>query len=83
MQSTKSSLPTLPFMSVRPLQPGVSANVPVESNKVMRRRVVSSRASKRHRVSRKCKNIKNMYNHTLAYHTFAKYLACPTHRHTN
>ena len=51
-------------MSVGPLQPGVSANVPVESVKAMRRRVVSSGASKRLQMSRKPKNTKNMYNHS-------------------
>ena len=60
MQSTKCFPTTLPMMSVGPFQQGVHTYVPVESVKVMRRRVVSSRVSKKHRVSRKPKNL---YNH--------------------
>ena len=47
-------------MSVRPLQQGVFTCVPVKSIKMMRRRMVSSRVSKKRQVSRKPKN---MYYH--------------------
>ena len=65
MKSMKYSPPTLPLISVGPLQPGVSADVPVESVKVMKRRGISSGASKSLWMSRKPKNTKNMCNHAL------------------
>ena len=65
MKSMKYSPPNLPLMSVGPLHPGVSTDVPVESVKVMRGHGVSSRASKKLRVSRKPKNTKNVCNHAL------------------
>ena len=62
MQSTKCSPPTLPIVSLGPLQQEVCTYFPVKSVKVMRRCVVSSRVRKKHQVSRKPKN---MYNHAL------------------
>ena len=57
------SLPTLPLTSVGPMQPGVPANVSVESGKVIRRHVASSKANNRLRMSKKPKNTKHMCNH--------------------
>ena len=43
----KYALPTLPLMSVGPMQSGVPANVPVKSGKVTRRPVALGEASNR------------------------------------
>ena len=47
LKSKKCPLPTLPLMLVGPVQPGVPANVPVESGKVIRRCVPPSEANNR------------------------------------
>ena len=61
----KNPLPTLPLMSIGPMQSGVPANVPVESDKVIRRCVTPNKANKRLRVSKSPKNTKHMCNHVL------------------
>ena len=65
LKSKKYPLPTLPLMSVGPVQSGVPANAPVESGKVIRRHVASSKANNRLRMSKKPKNTKHMCNHVL------------------
>ena len=65
LKSKKCPLPTLPLMSVGPVQPGVPANVPVKSGKVIRRRVAPSKANDRLRMSRTPKNTKHVCNHVL------------------
>ena len=47
LKSKKHPLPTLPLMLVGPVQPGVPANVPVKSGKVIRRHVATSEDSNR------------------------------------
>ena len=61
----KYPLPSLPLMLVGPVQSGVPANVPVESDKVIRRRVTPNKANKRLQVSKSPKNTKHMCNHVL------------------
>ena len=65
LKSTKYPLPTLPLMSVGPVQSGVPAKAPVESGKVIRRHVAPSKANNRLQMSKKPKNTKHMCNHVL------------------
>ena len=65
LKLTKYPLPTLPLMSIGPMQSGVPANVPVESGKVIRRCVASSKANNRLWMSKKPKNTKHVCNHVL------------------
>ena len=65
LKSKKCPLSTLPLMSRRPVQSRMPATVPVESGRVRRRRVSSSKAHNKPGVSEKPNNTKHKCNHAL------------------